>query len=53
MILKKMKAYPEAGLMLKQAASLNPHDPDILHQLAAVRALELVHGQILQPAVES
>ncbi len=53
MILKKMKAYPEAGLMLKQAASLNPHDPDILHQLAAVRALELVHGQILQPVVES
>jgi len=53
MILKKLKAYQEAGLMLKQAASLNPKDPDIMHQLAAVRALELVHGKTFQPVVES
>lgn len=53
LILKQMKAYPEAGMMLKQAASLNSQDPDIMHQLAAVRALELVHGKSLQPAVES
>ncbi|MBN1264429.1 MAG: tetratricopeptide repeat protein [Anaerolineales bacterium] len=53
MILKKLKAYQEAGFMLKQAASLNPKDPDIMHQLAAVRALELVHGQTFQPVVES
>jgi hypothetical protein len=30
--------------LLKRAAELAPVDQDVLHQLAAVRALELVHG---------
>jgi tetratricopeptide (TPR) repeat protein len=47
-ILKQMKRYPEAGDMLRQAVEYTPNDPDLLHQLAAVRALELVHGNIFQ-----
>jgi hypothetical protein len=39
-----LKAYPQAGQMLKRAAELAPVDRDVMHQLAAVRALELVHG---------
>lgn len=53
LILKDLKAYTQAGRMLKRAVELNPTDPDALHQLAAVRALELVHGGIPQPAVSS
>jgi tetratricopeptide (TPR) repeat protein len=51
LILKTLKAYNRAGDMLKRAADLNPRDPDTLHQLAAVRALELVHGGITELAV--
>ncbi len=50
-VLKQIKAYPQAGKMLKRAVELNPKDPEALHQLAAVRALELVHGGIAQQAV--
>ncbi len=50
-VLKMIKAYPQAGKMLKRAVELNPRDPEALHQLAAVRALELVHGGIAQQAV--
>ena len=50
-VLKQIKAYPQAGKMLKRAVELNPKDPDALHQLAAVRALELVHGGIAQQVV--
>lgn len=53
LMLKDLKAYTQAGRMLKRAVELNPTDPDALHQLAAVRALELVHGGIPQPAVSS
>lgn len=53
LILKDLKAYPQSGRMLKRAVELNPTDPDALHQLAAVRALELVHGGIPQAAVSS
>ncbi len=42
-VLKSIKAYAEAGRMLARAAELEP-DPKTLQQLAAVRALELVHG---------
>ncbi len=45
-ILKSQKEYGLAGRMLSRAAELSPNDPDILHQLAAVRALQIVHGGI-------
>ena len=51
LVLKGLKAYQQSGAMLKRAAELNPRNPDVLHQLAAVRALELVHGGIRQMAV--
>jgi len=51
LILKNMKAYQEAGNMFKLAVNLNPKDPDAMHQLAAVRALELVHGETLKTVV--
>jgi tetratricopeptide (TPR) repeat protein len=51
LVLKNLKAYEQAGAMLKRAVELNPRSPDVLHQLAAVRALELVHGGIRQTAV--
>jgi superkiller protein 3 len=44
LVLKQLKSYPQAGQMLKRAAELAPIDREVLHQLAAVRALELVHG---------
>jgi tetratricopeptide (TPR) repeat protein len=43
-ILRSLKAYKDAGVHLKRAAELAPVNRDVLHQLAAVRALELVHG---------
>lgn len=51
LVLKQIKAYPQAGRMLKRAVELNPKDPEALHQLAAVRALELVHGGISRQVV--
>jgi tetratricopeptide (TPR) repeat protein len=53
LMLKNMKAYTQAGQLLKRAVELNPKDPEALHQLAAVRALELVHGGIPLQAVTS
>lgn len=44
MVLKALKAYGKAANMFRQAADLNPNDSDALHQLAAVQALDLVHG---------
>jgi tetratricopeptide (TPR) repeat protein len=51
LVLKNLKSYPEAGTMLSKAAELDPNNPDTHHQLAAVRALELVHGGISQAVV--
>ena len=53
LILKRQKAYQQASSMIERAVELNPRDPDFLHQLAAVRALELVHGGTLKSAVSS
>jgi tetratricopeptide (TPR) repeat protein len=50
-VLKHLKIYPQAGEMLGKAVELNPQDHEALHQLAAVRALELVHGGIREMAV--
>ncbi|MFV1858368.1 MAG: tetratricopeptide repeat protein [Anaerolineales bacterium] len=44
LLLRTLKAYRKAGEMLKRAAELAPTDQGVMHQLAAVRALELVHG---------
>ena len=44
LLLRSLKAYRKAGEMLKRAAELAPADQNVMHQLAAVRALELVHG---------
>lgn len=53
MVLKEIKAYPRAADCFKKAVELNPKDTDALHQLAAVRALELVHGGMKPSAVTS
>jgi tetratricopeptide (TPR) repeat protein len=50
-ILKQLKSYQKAAKMFERAVDLNPRDSKALHQLAAVRALELVHGGIQKPAV--
>lgn len=46
LILRSMKSYDQAGQMLRKSVELNPEDREALHQLAAVRALELVHGGV-------
>jgi tetratricopeptide (TPR) repeat protein len=46
LILRSKKNYPQAGGMLKRAVEINPLDRNALHQLAAVRALELIHGRV-------
>jgi tetratricopeptide (TPR) repeat protein len=48
-VLKALKAYPQAGKMLKRAVDLDPKNTEAHHQLAAVRALELVHYTINSP----
>jgi Flp pilus assembly protein TadD len=51
LILKVLKSYGQAADMFEKVVSLNPLDPDALHQLAAVRALQLVHGGMEKQAV--
>jgi tetratricopeptide (TPR) repeat protein len=53
LVLKHLKAYKQAASMIERAVELNPKDPKVLHQLAAVRALELVHGGTLNSVVPS
>lgn len=53
LVLKALKAYEQAADMFKRAVDLNPHDASAHHQLAAVRALELVHGGIQQATAVS
>jgi tetratricopeptide (TPR) repeat protein len=53
LVLKRLKKYRRAASMIERAVELNPRDPKVLHQLAAVRALELVHGGTLNSAVSS
>jgi tetratricopeptide (TPR) repeat protein len=50
-LLKSRKAYAQACQMFERAAELDPNDADILHQLAAVRAISLVHGGITKSVV--
>jgi len=51
LILKVLKSYGQAADMFEKVVSINPLDPDALHQLAAVRALQLVHGGLEEEAV--
>lgn len=51
LILKVLKSYRQAADMFEKVVSINPLDPDALHQLAAVRALQLVHGGMEEQAV--
>jgi tetratricopeptide (TPR) repeat protein len=53
LVLKQLKSYADAAVMLNKAVELEPNNPDSHHQLAAVRALELVHGGIPQMAVST
>lgn len=50
-VLRSIKDYPQASRMFERAVELDPKDADALHQLAAVRTLELVHGAIPLQAV--
>ena len=50
-VLRSIKDYPQASRMFERAVQLDPKDADALHQLAAVRTLELVHGAIPLQAV--
>lgn len=45
-ILKGLKSYEHAAQMFERVVTARPNDPKALHQLAAVRALQLVHGGI-------
>jgi tetratricopeptide (TPR) repeat protein len=53
LVLKQLKAYQDSGRMFEKVVAHHPRDPEALHQLAAVRALQLVHGGIHQKAVPS
>jgi tetratricopeptide (TPR) repeat protein len=45
-ILKGLKSYDHAAEMFERVVISRPNDAKALHQLAAVRALQLVHGGI-------
>lgn len=51
MVYRNLKAYPQAARMFKRAVELAPEDASALHQLAAVHALQLVHGGFHPSAV--
>jgi tetratricopeptide (TPR) repeat protein len=53
LVLKQLKSYADSAIMLSKAIELEPNNPDSHHQLAAVRALELVHGGIPQMVVST
>jgi tetratricopeptide (TPR) repeat protein len=51
LVYRSLKAYPQAARMFKRAVELAPEDASALHQLAAVHALQLVHGGFQSSAV--
>ena len=51
MLLKQQKAYEAAAEFLERAAKLDATNAETHQQLAAVRALQLVHGGIEAQAV--
>lgn len=48
LVLKSLKDYPHAAQMLKRTVEIDPKNTEAHHQLAAVRALELVHCTIME-----
>jgi tetratricopeptide (TPR) repeat protein len=53
LLLKNLKSYEQAAEMFEQVVKEKPNDAKALHQLAAVRALQLVHGGIATQVVAS
>ena len=53
LILKGLKSYEHAAEMFERVVKSRPKDANALHQLAAVRALQLVHGGIEKQVVAS
>lgn len=53
LILKGLKSYGHAAEMFERVVKARPKDANALHQLAAVRALQLVHGGIEKQVVAS
>jgi tetratricopeptide (TPR) repeat protein len=51
LILKGLKSYEQAAEMFERVVTARPNDAKALHQLAAVRALQLVHGGIEKQVV--
>jgi tetratricopeptide (TPR) repeat protein len=51
LILKGLKSYEHAAEMFERVVTARPYDAKALHQLAAVRALQLVHGGIEKQVV--
>lgn len=51
LVYKQLKAYSHASRMFRRAVELDPKDAEAFHQLAAVNALELVHGGLAHAAV--
>jgi tetratricopeptide (TPR) repeat protein len=53
LLFKHLKSYGKAAVMLEKVVELQPRSPEALQQLAAVRALHLVHGGMTEQAVVS
>ncbi|MDF1498985.1 MAG: tetratricopeptide repeat protein [Anaerolineales bacterium] len=51
LLLKQLKAYEESAELLSRGAKLLPNDADLHQQLAAVRALQFVHGNRIEEQV--
>lgn len=51
LLFKHLKSYGKAAVMLEKVVELQPRSPEALQQLAAVRALHLVHGGMTDQAV--
>lgn len=51
LLLKQLKAYEESAELLERGTKLIPNDADLHQQLAAVRALQFVHGQRIDEQV--
>jgi tetratricopeptide (TPR) repeat protein len=53
LLFKNLKSYGKAAVMLEKVVELQPRSPEALQHLAAVRALQLVHGGMTDQAVVS
>lgn len=54
LLMKQLKAYEESAELLERGTKLLPNDADLHQQLAAVRALQFVHGnRIVEQVVPS